>query len=135
MEKYANVVGGSPHDLNIPLFVKTTYDEADYVTICFKKPKGFIFEPGNWIDIRFLSPDLSIGKTYSIASSPTESDILITFKKGVSKFKKAFEQISVGDTMLITWFSFQQKVSILIHCRRCWYYSISQYDKRSNRYK
>ncbi len=104
MEKYPNVIGGSPDDLNAPLVVKNKCITDAYGIITFEKPRGFVFEPGNWMDIRFLSADLAIGKTFSITSSPTEPDIMIAFKKGISKFKKALEQIQIGDTMLITQF-------------------------------
>ena len=102
MEKYTNVAGGSPSDLNIPLVVKAKYENGDYVSIIFKKPHGLIFDSGNWMDIRFLTPDLATGKTYSFASSPTEPDIMIGLRKGVSKFKKALEQLKSGDIILIT---------------------------------
>lgn len=102
MEKYPSVIGGSPSDLNVPLIVKNKYISADYGIIVFEKPRGFIFEPGNWMDIRFLSANLAIGKTYSITSSPTEPDIMIAFKKGMSNFKNELEKTQIGDTMFIT---------------------------------
>jgi len=104
MEKYQNVLGGSPTDLNVPLVVKNKHISNAYGIIIFEKPRGLSCEPGNWREIRFLSADLAIGKTFSITSSPTEPDIMIAFKKGISKFKKALEQIQIGDTMLITQF-------------------------------
>ncbi|MHB8871810.1 MAG: hypothetical protein ACYC5G_05135 [Candidatus Doudnabacteria bacterium] len=90
-------------DLNIVLRIKELRHEAqDYLSIVFEKPRGFTYEPGNWMDIRFPLPEFPVGKTYSLASSPTEPNLLITFKKGVSKFKKALENVKPGDTMLIT---------------------------------
>jgi ferredoxin-NADP reductase len=54
------------------------------------------------MDIRFPVAEFPVGKTYSFASSPTENDILISFKKGVSPFKQALEAVKPGDTLLIT---------------------------------
>jgi len=90
-------------DLNIVLKIKELKEEAqDYLSIIFEKPRGFTYTPGNWMDIRFPIPEFPVGKTYSFSSSPTESDLFITFKKGVSRFKKALEIVRPGDTMLIT---------------------------------
>jgi len=103
MEKYPNTKNGSPNDLNILLKVKEKrYESVDCLSIIFERPRGLLYEPGDWMDIRFLTADLSVGKTYSFASSPTEPDLLITFKKGVSKFKKALEKVQAGDKLLIT---------------------------------
>lgn len=54
------------------------------------------------MDIRFPTPEFPVGRTYSFASSPTEPDLRITFKKGVSPFKKRLENARPGETMLIT---------------------------------
>jgi len=90
-------------DLNIVLKIKELREEAqDYLSIIFEKPRNFNYQPGDWMDIRFPTSEFPVGKTYSFVSSPTESDLLITFKKGVSKFKKALEIVRPGDTMLIT---------------------------------
>ncbi len=103
MDKYTNVIGGSPTDLNIPLKVKERRVlAADYQSVIFEKPKSLQYIPGDWVDIRFLSKELSIGKTFSFASSPTEPDIMIAFKRGISSYKKALEVVETGDILLIT---------------------------------
>lgn len=90
-------------DLNIVLKVKELRQEAtDYLSIVFERPRELIYEPGNWMDIRFPVPEFPVGKIYSFVSSPTEPDILISFGKGISKFKKALETVNPGDIMLIT---------------------------------
>ena len=90
-------------DLNIPLKIISKEDIAEgYLQIIFEKPQGFIYTPGNWMDIRFPVPKFPVGNTYSFASSPTESILMIAFKKGLSPFKKALENVKIGDTMLIT---------------------------------
>lgn len=93
----------SDSDLNIPLIVKELRSEAaDCLSIVYERPRAFTFEAGMWMDIRFLSEELSIGRTYSFSSSPTEPDLMITFKKGITKFKKSMERVQPGDVMLIT---------------------------------
>jgi len=57
---------------------------------------------GSWVDIRFPSAEFPVGKTYSFSSSPTEPDLMISFKKGISKFKQALVAVKPGDTMVTT---------------------------------
>ncbi len=92
----------SDSDLNTPLRVKELRAESTgCLSIVFERPIGFTFESGMWMDIRFLSEDLSIGRTYSFSSSPTEADLMITFKRGFTRFKKCMESVKPGDVMLI----------------------------------
>ncbi|HWY79537.1 MAG TPA: FAD-dependent oxidoreductase [Candidatus Sulfotelmatobacter sp.] len=103
MGNVLNLPNGSPNDLNIPLVVKEKKQESqDCISIVFERPRGLHYEAGNWMDIRFISEELAIGKTFSFASSPTEPDIMIAYKKGVSKFKKALNSVKSGDTLYIT---------------------------------
>lgn len=93
----------SDNDLNIPLTVKELRSEAaDCLSIVYERPRGFIYESGMWMDVRFLSEELSIGRTFSFSSSPTEPDLMITFKRGISPFKKSMETVEPEDVMLIT---------------------------------
>ncbi len=88
---------------NIPLIVKALIPETpQYWSIVFERPKNFVFESGDWIDIAFEEKDLRGGKTYSISSSPTESDIRITFREGISELKKALQAVHLGDKLVIT---------------------------------
>jgi ferredoxin-NADP reductase len=90
-------------DLNIVLNMKELRHESnECLSMVFDKPRGFTFEAGEWMDIRFHVPEFPVGKTYSFASAPTEPDLMISFKKGVSPFKKALENVQPGETMLIT---------------------------------
>lgn len=90
-------------DLNIVLRVKELrHETSECLSLVFEKPRGLTFEAGDWLDIRFPVPEFSVGKTYSFASAPTEPDLMIAFKKGVSPFKKALANVQPGETMLIT---------------------------------
>lgn len=45
---------------------------------------------------------LAGGKTYSLSSSPTESDLRITFREGVSELKRALQSIKPGEKFYIS---------------------------------
>lgn len=45
---------------------------------------------------------LGNSRTFTISSSPTEDFVMITTKKGVSKFKKAMEKLKSGDVINTT---------------------------------
>lgn len=77
-------------------------DQPGYRSICFARPANFDFAAGDWIDIQFDGRKLNGGITYSISSSPTESDIRITFRDGISEFKKALQAIQLDDRLSIT---------------------------------
>jgi ferredoxin-NADP reductase len=81
--------------------VRRSSEQSGYQSVYFARPKGFIFDAGDWIDIRFDSRTLKGGITYSISSSPTESDIRITFREGISEFKRALQAIALGDQLTI----------------------------------
>lgn len=77
-------------------------DQPGIFSIYFSRPENFVFEAGDWIDIHFEGRQLSGGITYSISSSPTESDIRITFREGISEFKKALQSIRSGERLYIS---------------------------------
>lgn len=90
-------------DLNIPLHITEVREEAqDCRSILFEKPGEVTYEPGDWMDIRFPTPEFPVGRTYSFTSAPTEHHLQITYKKGVSPFKRRLESATPGETMLIT---------------------------------
>lgn len=77
-------------------------DQHGYWSVYFARPENFVFEAGDWIDIQFENRSLKGGITYSIASAPTEADLRITFREGVSEFKKALQSIQSDDRMFIS---------------------------------
>src|SRR5438309_8048302 len=66
----------------------------------FEKPKGFIFKPGQYIDLALLDsqPGLSNGltHTFSIASSPSDEEILVTTRMRNTVFKQALSTLPIG---------------------------------------
>lgn len=86
----------------IELIVKrTSEDMSGYRSVYFYRPTNLLFEAGDWIDLRFAEKQLSGGITYSISSSPTEADIRITYREGISEFKKALQRISPNERLRI----------------------------------
>src|SRR5258706_14495840 len=62
------------------------------------KPEGFSFYPGQFLDIELPVKDLSgTTRIFSISSSPSENFIMLTYKVGISPFKKSLELLKSGD--------------------------------------
>jgi ferredoxin-NADP reductase len=86
----------------IQIVVKSIKQETPhYLTLIFERPRGFMYQAGDWIDLEFEGGELRGGKTYSLSSSPTEADMTITFKEGLSPLKKALATVSAGDVLTI----------------------------------
>jgi ferredoxin-NADP reductase len=90
--------------VDIGLSVKHVRPETpQHLSVVFERPRGFDYEPGDWVDLAFAG-DLRGGRTYSLSSSPTEPDLMITFKEGQSEIKKALAGAAPGEAMRITAF-------------------------------
>lgn len=92
-----------PHQyIDIELTVKEVRAETpQHVSVVYERPRGFDYQPGDWVDLDF-GTDFKGGKTYSLSSSPTESDLMVTFKEGLSQVKIALAGSAPGDTVRIT---------------------------------
>lgn len=87
---------------HIALFAKRLeQDQPGYWSVYFERPENFVFDAGDWMDIEFEGRALKGGITYSFSSSPLESDLRITFREGISEFKKALQSIKAGDRLFI----------------------------------
>lgn len=82
--------------------IKLVEDQLGYFSAYFTRPANFTFEAGDWVDIQFEGRELKGGITYSLSSSPTESDLRISFREGISEFKKALQSISPNDQLFIS---------------------------------
>ena len=103
LERIADPPGGSPTDENIVLRVLARRIESrDCDSLVLARPRGIDFQAGDWVDLRFLTADLAIGRTFSFSSAPTEPDLWITYKHGVTPFKQALDGAVAGDLLLIT---------------------------------
>ena len=66
----------------------------------FERPKDFVFKPGQYIDLTLLGsqPGLSKGltHTFSIASSPSEKELVVTTRMRTTVFKQAISILPIG---------------------------------------
>jgi ferredoxin-NADP reductase len=71
----------------------------------FEKPKDFVFKAGQYIDLTLLrsQPGLSNGltHTFSIASSPSDEEILVTTRMRSTVFKQALSILPLGSGVRI----------------------------------
>ena len=90
-------------NVKIKLITKLLKQETPgYMSVVFERPRNFTYEAGDWVDFDLDDLSLQGGKTYSLSSSPTEPDLMITFKKGISLFKKALESAVPDNAFYIT---------------------------------
>lgn len=90
-------------DVKIHLIVQRTVSISDTcMSVYFTRPVGFDYEPGDWIDLNFYDGNPRGGITYSLSSSPTEDTLAITFKLGISPFKKRLQSLTPGLEMYIS---------------------------------
>lgn len=89
-------------NVNIPIIVKAVVSETPgYVSVYYERPRQFTFEAGDWIEIAFPGQQISGGTVYSLSSSPNEHELRITFREGVTPFKKALQSLNPGDKLMI----------------------------------
>jgi ferredoxin-NADP reductase len=80
-------------------------ETQEYRSIIFQKPKNFNFTLGECFSLRFPGEDSF--KVFSFASSPTEDRIVISYKKGISRFKKQLDNLHTGDQMEVSLYGSQ----------------------------
>lgn len=90
-------------DQHIELIVRRiTKETPGYFSVYFERPANFTFNAGDWIDIQPEGQKLAGGVTYSLSSSPTESDIRITFREGISEFKRTLQSVKPHDSYIVS---------------------------------
>ena len=72
------------------------------MVVSFTRPISFAYEAGDWIDLMKTGALLKGGKTYSLSSSPTEPELAIMFRKGLSPLKQHLQTLQPGDELIIT---------------------------------
>ncbi len=92
-------------NISIKLTVTSNVQELPgYRSVIFKRPKNFNFNAGDWMDINVFGEEIAGGKTFSLSSSPTEEDLMITFREGLSPFKKVLSSALPNDKfVLLRW--------------------------------
>lgn len=89
--------------VHIPITITGYKHEREgSISLIMQRPTGFEYDAGDWIDISTGKPDLDGGKTYSLSSSPTEPDLMITFRPGQSPLKRWLASAKQGSQMFIT---------------------------------
>lgn len=88
-------------NINLTLQNVVQISEA-YLSVFFARPIGFEYESGDWVDLNFYGGNPIGGITYSLSSSPTEDHLSITFKAGISPFKRRLQSLNPGDEMFIS---------------------------------
>lgn len=96
-----------------PLYAQE--DQPGVWSVYFKRPANFIFQAGDWVDLEFNNRELLGGKTYSLSSSPTETDLRISFREGMSGIKKALQGITSSDSLMITQYGNDYKFQLNKH--------------------
>jgi len=69
------------------------WETEDVFSLVLEKPDNFNFYHGQYLDIGLANDT----RAFTISSSPTENFIMITTKKGRSRFKKMMEELKIGD--------------------------------------
>jgi ferredoxin-NADP reductase len=89
--------------IRIELVVKELrQDNPECKSVVFERPIGFNYDAGDWIDVDFADTSYKGGKTYSLSSSPTGSELRMSFRVGISPFKKKLQSVQTGDKMYIS---------------------------------
>jgi ferredoxin-NADP reductase len=73
----------------------------DIISIRFTKPKGFDYQPGQFIFINLGSGESEMTKHFTISSSPTEAFLEITKKLTGHPFANALAALKVGDNVFL----------------------------------
>ena len=72
------------------------------MSVYFERPRNFYYAAGQWLDLRYPDDAPGTATTMSFASSPTEPDIMISFRDGVSPFKRRLQASEPGDNLILT---------------------------------
>jgi len=103
-------------NIDISIVVKENRLEAmGCRSLVFDRPRGFVYEAGDWIDIKFGDKELKGGTTYSLSSSPTDDELMITFKDGASEIKRALTAMKPDERLRITQYGNDYKFTLNPH--------------------
>ena len=78
---------------------------ADTMAFYFEKPEGFTFRAGQHMDIKLIDPPESDEKGttrhFTIVSSPSEPDLMITTRLRDTAFKRILRNMEVGQPLVV----------------------------------
>jgi ferredoxin-NADP reductase len=86
-------------------FISRNHVTSDIWQLHFKKPRGFVYKPGQFLETRIESEKTDERgpiRWFTISASPTQTDIIITTRlvEQHSEFKEELFHLKTGDTML-----------------------------------
>lgn len=80
--------------------LKIQKETKDALSLIFEKPVGFNFYPGQYLDVELpVSDSRTETRIFSISSSPSEDFVMLTYKLGLSPYKKKLQTLKAGDTV------------------------------------
>jgi ferredoxin-NADP reductase len=82
--------------------IESSRDGTDILVLKTEKPSEFQFQPGQYIVMNLMVNGTESLKPFSIASSPTKNYLEFATKNTGSDFKKAWEQLCIGEKIKIT---------------------------------
>jgi ferredoxin-NADP reductase len=94
--------------------ISSTEIGSNSMVVSFKRPIGFEYEAGDWIDLMKPGVELRGGKTYSLSSSPTEGELAIMFRVGLSPLKQHLQSLKPGDELTITDFIYAKTAAAFL---------------------
>src|SRR5579872_2267572 len=72
----------------------------------FEKPAGFHFEPGQTLELTLINPPVTDGegntRTFSIASAPSEPDLIVATRIRPTAFKRVLSSMPLGNPVQAT---------------------------------
>lgn len=72
-------------------------ENKDSYSLILEKPENFNFYPGQYLDVEVpVSDSRSESRIFSISSSPSEDLIMLTYKTGITPYKKKLQSIKAG---------------------------------------
>jgi ferredoxin-NADP reductase len=81
---------------------KLIFETADCINLYFDKPKDFNYYPAQFIDVILPQLKADNSRIFSLSSSPTEDYLMITFRPGISEYKKILQTLTPGEEVEIT---------------------------------
>lgn len=73
-------------------------DTKNTFSLILEKPENFSFYPGQFLDIELpVNDPKGPTRILSISSSPSEDFIMLTYKTGITPFKKKLQDLKIGD--------------------------------------
>ncbi len=84
-------------------FVRSQEVARGTIAFYFEKPEGLTYKAGQYIDIEIINPtETDTGgsiRTFSLASAPHESELMIATRIRDSAFKRALEKLKPGEVV------------------------------------